>query len=595
MSVTFAQLGVPEHVCRALAARGFVEPFEIQAATIADALAGRDVCGRAPTGSGKTLAFGVPLVATVGRAKPRRPRGLVLVPTRELAEQITGELVAFGGDVRVRAIYGGVGYEAQIRDLRRGVDVLVACPGRLEDLMNQGAADLSAVDRVVLDEADQMADMGFLPVVRRLLDQTSDDRQTVLFSATLDEEVAALTRNYQRDPVHHRVDADETVEPTADHRFWLTDRADRVAVGARVIERAWPTVVFCRTRHGTDRVARQLARLGVDAVAIHGGHSQGKRARALDRFTSGRAMALVATDVAARGIHVDGVAAVLHFDVPADHKTYVHRSGRTARAGSRGLVVSLVLPHQVNEVRRIQTAIELDRPIEPPVPDTLEVANLPERRPVPAAPDADRPTPRRRKRADGRSTGRGDRSDGRSTNRSRRPGPDPAGRIDGDDQPGRSRRDDHRDRDDRSQRRRGRTRPGDERSRRSAPQEQAGQTERRGRRNGDGRPRPDNRSNQANSSRRSDKTNQANSSKRGARSARSEPDRRRDRPAASGSGPKSGRTPPGGGGESGPKRARRRTTGRSGKPRPADKRSARTSSGRGKAAARTAQKRARRP
>ncbi len=371
---TFAELGVPQSICHALDARGITSPFAIQAATITDAMNGRDVCGRAPTGSGKTLAFGIPLVASVDRAEPRRPRGLVLAPTRELAEQIRTELRSFAGKVRVGVVYGGVGYGPQLKALRDGVDVLVACPGRLEDLIDQGAVNLADVDRVVLDEADRMADMGFMPAVRRLLDQTSDDRQTVLFSATLDGDIAKLTRDYQRDPVRHEV-GEETPDITAaTHLFWTVDKTARVDLTAEAVTAAWPAIIFCRTRHGADRLAKQLGRSEVKAAAIHGGRSQSQRTRALADFIAGRVHALVATDVAARGIHVDGVASVVHYDPPEDHKAYVHRSGRTARAGEDGVVISLIQPDQKKDTRRLQRDVGLDEPVT--APDLAVVRDL---------------------------------------------------------------------------------------------------------------------------------------------------------------------------------------------------------------------------
>ena len=366
MSPTFAQLGVPESICDALARCGITEPFEIQAATIADALAGRDICGRAPTGSGKTLAFGIPLVAGVGRAEPKRPRALILAPTRELAEQISTELRSFSGSVRIGVVYGGVGYGPQLKALRRGIDILVACPGRLEDLIEQRALSLDAVDRVVLDEADRMADMGFMPAVRRLLDQTATNRQTVLFSATLDDDVKKLTRDHQRDPVRHDV-GEETPDITAaSHVFWQVSGGDRVRVTAEAVNAVWPAIIFCRTRRGADRLTQKLSRAGIKGAAIHGGRSQGQRTRALADFAKGRVHALVATDVAARGIHVDGVASVIHYDPPEDHKAYVHRSGRTARAGAGGVVVSLLQPDQVREARRMQRRIDIDEPVTDP-------------------------------------------------------------------------------------------------------------------------------------------------------------------------------------------------------------------------------------
>lgn len=367
---TFADLGVPESITRRLAERGMVEPFDIQAAAIPDALAGRDLCGKAPTGSGKTIAFGVPLVAAVKRAAPKRPKGLVLVPTRELAIQVADELMMLG-DQRVLAVYGGAGIEPQMKRLRSGVDVVVACPGRLADVIERKACDLRDVAFVVLDEADRMADMGFLPEVRRLLDQTSSKRQTLLFSATLDGAVDTLVSRYQRNPLVHQA-AEERRGDVA-HHLWGCDRKERVQVTAEIVERVGPTVVFSRTKHGADRIARQLDKLGVTAAAIHGNRSQGQRERALAAFHAGTVMALVATDVAARGIHVDGVAAVVHFDLPNDPKDYVHRSGRTGRAGRDGVVVALVGPEQHREARALARAVEeiVDGAIKTPAVSSL--------------------------------------------------------------------------------------------------------------------------------------------------------------------------------------------------------------------------------
>lgn len=359
----FTDLGVGADLVAALDRRGVSDPFPVQAATIPDLLSGRDVCGRAPTGSGKTLAFGLPLVERVGRSRPGRARALVLAPTRELAAQIERELAPLAElrKRRVATVYGGVGYEAQRRALRRGVDILVACPGRLEDLIAQRAVDLGSVDIVVVDEADRMADMGFLPAVRRLLDRTNPDRQTVLFSATLDGDVAVLTREYQREPVRHEVAGVESDTTDAEHRFEAVDLNRRVARAAEVIGAEGPTIVFCRTRHGADKVARQLSGNGIRATAIHGGLSQNRRDRALAAFSSGSVHALVATDVAARGIHVDDVACVVHFDPPVDAKTYVHRSGRTARKGSTGVVISFVAPGQERDSHRLRRELGLTK------------------------------------------------------------------------------------------------------------------------------------------------------------------------------------------------------------------------------------------
>jgi superfamily II DNA/RNA helicase len=361
VSKSFADLGVPAELVSALTARGVTQPFPIQTATLEQALAGRDLCGRAPTGSGKTLAFGIALAARVGRANPGAPRGLVLVPTRELAEQVRAELAPLCAARKrtITTLYGGVGFEPQRKALRRGVDVIVACPGRLADLLKQGDVRLGEVDFVVVDEADRMADMGFLPEVRRLLDRTHPKRQTLLYSATLDGDVDVLVRRYQRDPARHEVEQERDSLTLAEHRFLAVGRNDRVSVCARLIAELGSSVVFVRTKHGADRVAKQLAREGVRAAVIHGGRSQNQRDRALESFHKGAVSTLVATDVAARGIHVEGVGGVVHFDLPGDEKDYVHRSGRTARAGATGVVVSLVLPDQVAEVRKLQAVLGL--------------------------------------------------------------------------------------------------------------------------------------------------------------------------------------------------------------------------------------------
>ena len=349
---------MPADLTAALSARGVTNPFPIQSATIADAIAGRDVCGRAPTGSGKTLAFGVPLVSRLKQGASKKPTALVLAPTRELAAQIRDELAPLlaVGRRRIAAVYGGVSIGPQIKALNRGVDVLVACPGRLRDLIERGACRLGDVGFVVVDEADRMADMGFLPEVCRLLDATRRDRQTLLFSATLDGDVDTLIRRYQREPVRHDVTPPEPDDSTT-HIFLDTKREERVSVVRDLIAAHGSAVVFCRTKHGADRLTRQLVQSGVKAVPIHGNRSQSQREQALASFVSGRARALVATDVAARGIHVDNVGCVVHFDMPADAKAYVHRSGRTGRAGAAGTVVTLVTPSDRAAVREIQSRV----------------------------------------------------------------------------------------------------------------------------------------------------------------------------------------------------------------------------------------------
>jgi len=420
VSSSFSDLGVSPDIADRLDRRGIAAPFPIQSATLPDALAGRDVCGRAPTGSGKTIAFGIPLLTRVGRAQPRRPKGLVLVPTRELASQVRDELVALAGKKgeSVIAVYGGVGFGAQIQALRRGVDVVVACPGRLADLVQRREVNLSDVEIAVIDEADRMADMGFLPEVRRLLDQVRDDRQTMLFSATLDGDVEVLVNRYQRNPVRHELAAEADAPPSR-HVFFAVERPDRVTLTASIVRSEWPAMVFCRTKHGADRLARQLGKAGVTTATIHGNRSQGQRQRALADFAKGKVQALVATDVAARGIHVDQVACVVHFDPPGDDKAYVHRSGRTGRAGEVGVVVSLVAHEQSAETSGMQR--RLDLPVGVLAPDLVALTDdVHAARPVPTN-GHQRPstTPKRgaRRRPRGRTRSRSNRSSDARRNR----------------------------------------------------------------------------------------------------------------------------------------------------------------------------------
>ena len=419
MTATFADLGLPDSIVNALERNDIDTPFPVQAAAIPDALADRDVCGKAPTGSGKTLAFGLPILTRVPKARSRRPASLILTPTRELAAQIRKELAPYAKvmDRQVFAVFGGVRYQPQKDWLNRGVDVLVATPGRLEDLIEQGAVDLSEVGIVAIDEADRMADMGFLPAVRRILDQTATKRQTLLFSATLDGDVAVLMRDYQSDPVRHDAATEEIDVDAMEHHFWQVERTDKVSHVADVVNRTGPTMVFTRTRHGADRLAKQLVRSGIVAEAMHGGRSQNQRNRALAAFVSGSIDALVATDVAARGIHIDGVATVVHFDPPNGHKDYLHRSGRTARAGARGTVVSLVTSNERRAVNRIKKSLELDVPTEQPHRRELPRTALADRarapRPVasakakaPSGPKPQARQPVRKQRPDGRQSGK---------------------------------------------------------------------------------------------------------------------------------------------------------------------------------------------
>ncbi|MET0921230.1 MAG: DEAD/DEAH box helicase [Acidimicrobiia bacterium] len=427
---SFAELGVPADLVSSLHARGIDAPFAIQTLTLADGCDGRDLSGRAPTGSGKTLAFGIPLAMRVSKAKPKRPTGLVLVPTRELAKQVCGELEWLGNGrrLRVAAVYGGAGFGPQFRALRKGVDVLVACPGRLADLLERREVDLGAVEVVVIDEADRMADMGFLPAVRELLDKTPDTRQTLLFSATLDGAVDTLVRNYQRNPVRHVLPENPAEPSLARHLWWRVERDERVELCANVIKNAGPTIVFCKTKHGSDAVLKKLNRLGVRAVVIHGNRSQGQRERALDDFTAGKVDALIATDVVARGIHVDDVACVLNFDLPHDEKDYVHRSGRTARAGAAGTVVTFVPRDQARTAIRLARAVGQRVDLEPPTSEDLaSIAKLapaaPARSPQsdpPAAPARERNLRSESKPAAPRDRNAGDRN-ARDRNRGTKP------------------------------------------------------------------------------------------------------------------------------------------------------------------------------
>ena len=368
MSSTFADLGLPPPLLEALASEGIESPFPIQASSIPPILDGSDVSGRAPTGSGKTLAFGLPIIARVDVAASNHPKALILSPTRELAAQIRKDLAPYGKAVKrqIFAVYGGVRYGAQVDWLRRGVDVLVATPGRLEDLIDQGAISLADVEVVAVDEADRMADMGFMPSVRRIIDQTAPGRQMLLFSATLDGDVGKLVRRYQRDPVTVEAGVAHAEDLDLEHLFWSVDHKEKVERTAQIVDATGNAIVFTRTRHGADRLAKQISKYGVHAEAIHGGLSQSRRNRALQAFRDGTVDALIATDVAARGIHVDGVSSVIHFDPPNGHKDYVHRSGRTARAGAAGIVVSLVTQRERRASNRLQRNLGLDIAITKP-------------------------------------------------------------------------------------------------------------------------------------------------------------------------------------------------------------------------------------
>ncbi len=375
---TFQELGLRAEIVDALSAQGIDEPFPVQALTIEDALAGRDVCGKAKTGSGKTLAFGLPALQTTQASKPGHPTALVLVPTRELAKQVVDVLSPIGKQigVRVAAFYGGTSMDRQIRNLSRRIEVAVATPGRLIDLLERGELDLDQIGILIIDEADRMADMGFLPQVEWIMRKVPNDRQTLLFSATLDREVDVLVRRYMHDPVVHEVVSEEQDVEDMLHRFLKVHELDRIKVLAAISEGVSRTMVFVRTKRGADKLVSQLKREGVPAAAIHGDLRQSAREKALKDFQNDEHGVLVATDVAARGIHVDDVDVVVHWDPPEEHKSYVHRSGRTARAGNEGMVVTFVLWNQELEVERLQRRLGMREPIIEVFSNDPRLANL---------------------------------------------------------------------------------------------------------------------------------------------------------------------------------------------------------------------------
>ena len=370
---TFAALGVHSGLVETLAAQGIVAAFPIQAMTINDALAGRDVCGKAKTGSGKTLGFGLPMLQRIaesgGAAKgdgPATPKGLVLLPTRELAVQVYDVLKPLGEAIGLRlvSVYGGADIEKQIKDVRKGADVIIATPGRLIDLGDRGQVDVSQLDVLVLDEADRMADMGFMPQVEWVLRKIdARPHQTLLFSATLDGAVDRLVKRYLKDPVFHEVVSESQTVSNMVHHFLNVHQMDRIKVTASICRAFNKSIIFARTKRGADRLVEQLQKEGIDAAAIHGDLRQSQREKALADFTADKLHVLVATDVAARGIHIDGVDCVIHFDPPEDHKAYLHRSGRTARAGATGVVVSLLLWNQVVEAGVLMRRLAMKKPV----------------------------------------------------------------------------------------------------------------------------------------------------------------------------------------------------------------------------------------
>ncbi|MEV4064975.1 DEAD/DEAH box helicase [Nonomuraea dietziae] len=346
----FELLGLPKPLVTGLSRQGIDSPFPIQTATIPDVLAGHDVLGRGQTGSGKTLAFGLPTMARIAGVRPQagRPRAMVLVPTRELALQVHDALEPLGRGLglRMKVVVGGMSMGKQIEALRRGVDVIIATPGRLGDLMRQGECSLDSIEVSVLDEADHMCDLGFFPVVSELLSQTPADGQRLLFSATLDGDVDKLVRRFLKDPITHSIAPATSPVDTMEHHVIQVTRDDKFDVTAEIANREGRTIIFVKTQHGVDRLCKQLARVGVKAGGLHGGKRQNQRTRILAEFKEGQVNVLVCTDVAARGIHVDNISLVLHVDPPQDHKSYLHRGGRTARAGEKGTVVTLVLPNE---------------------------------------------------------------------------------------------------------------------------------------------------------------------------------------------------------------------------------------------------------
>jgi superfamily II DNA/RNA helicase len=356
---TFEALGVPAPLVEVLSASGITAPFPIQVATLPDSLGGRDVLGRGRTGSGKTLAFSIPLVARLAasdsKRQPKRPRSLILVPTRELANQVAAVVdpMARALGMKTTTIFGGVGQNPQVQALAGGIDVLIACPGRLEDLIGQGHCDLGAVEITILDEADHMADLGFLPGVKRLMDRTPKVGQRLLFSATLDNGVDVLVKRYLSNPITHSVDPAVAPVSTMTHHVLQVQNADKAEVVRQLASGLGRSVLFTRTKHQAKKLAKQLTAQGIPAVDLHGNLSQNARERNLEAFTTGASRVLCATDIAARGIHVDDVALVVHVDPPAEHKAYLHRSGRTARAGAEGAVVTVSTPDQAGEVRTL--------------------------------------------------------------------------------------------------------------------------------------------------------------------------------------------------------------------------------------------------
>ena len=372
--VRFSDFGINPNLIEALRNEGIVEPFEVQREAIPEAMLGRDICCRAPTGSGKTLAFALPLISRTAEAKPKRPTSLILTPTRELAEQIRNVLHPLASSVGlgVLSVYGGTPYKGQLRKLSRGVEILVACPGRLIDLLDRGALRLDNVGVVVLDEADRMADMGFMEPVCSILDKCRPGRQTILFSATLDDDVTEIVDSYQDDPVMIGIGPEEVSMDSMQHLFWKVNFRGKADLSAYITEKCGRSIIFCRTRAGVNRLGDEMSEIGSSFTTLHGGMNQKQRDKSMQKFSAGRARVLIATDVASRGIDVNDVNCIIHFDPPENGKAYKHRSGRTARAGSTGTVVSLVQGSQNRKYRRIQDEVGIKCKFTEPDVEMLE-------------------------------------------------------------------------------------------------------------------------------------------------------------------------------------------------------------------------------
>ncbi len=372
--VRFSDLGISPDLVESLASQGITEPFEVQAEAIPSLIKGRDLCCRAPTGSGKTLAFGLPMIERTKPAEPKRPTALILTPTRELAEQIRNVLdpLAWKSGMKVLSVYGGTSYGKQLKGLGRGVEILVACPGRLIDLLERKVLILEDINMVVLDEADRMADMGFMEPVCSIIEKCTSSPQMVLFSATLDRDVAKLVKLYQDDPVKIEVGPKEISMDSMEHKFWKVKPYKKTEIAVKSVRRSGRSIIFCRTRAGVDRLGGEMQLDSIPLSTLHGGLNQRQRDRAMNKFTSGRSMVLIATDVAARGIDVEGVNCVIHYDPPDDAKAYKHRSGRTARAGHSGVVISFIKGNEQRIYGRIQKQVGIRKRFTDPRPEDLK-------------------------------------------------------------------------------------------------------------------------------------------------------------------------------------------------------------------------------